>query len=118
MMSLKNLITVFVLSLAVFSCNSDNETTIQNGSATKLYRTTTPKRFLIDSTKAETAGNADWVISENSSSTPLRYPNPDQTTVTSTTLESYWRGGLSAWGIALAKEGFQASLIRTEPLLQ
>ena len=102
---LKKLIIVFASSLSVFSCNNENETTTQDNSAIKLNRTTTPKRFLFDATKAETAGNADWVISENSSSTPLRFPNPDQTTVTSTTLETYWRGGLSAWGIALAKEG-------------
>lgn len=105
MMSLKKLFFVFALSLAVFSCTNDAETTTQNDSVTKLNRTTTPKRFLFDATKAETAGNADWVISENSSNAPLRYPNPDQSTVTSTTLENYWKGGLSAWGIALAKEG-------------
>ncbi len=105
MKSFKKLCVLFALSLTVFSCNSDNETTTQNSSTTKLNRTTTPKRFLFDATKAETAGNADWIISENSSSTPLRFPNPDQSTVSTTTLETYWRGGLSAWGIALAKEG-------------
>jgi hypothetical protein len=105
MKSFKKLCLLFALSLTVFSCNSDNETTTQNSSTTKLNRTSTPKRFLFDATKAETAGNADWVISENSSNTPLRFPNPDQSTVTATTLENYWRGGLSAWGIELAKEG-------------
>ena len=93
------------LLIVLFSCNTDNESISQDNHETKLLRTTTPKRFLFDATKAETAGNADWVISENSSNTPLRYPNPDQSTVTSTTLENYWKGGLSAWGITLAKEG-------------
>jgi hypothetical protein len=93
------------LLIVLFSCNTDNESISQDNHGTKLLRTTTPKRFLFDATKAETAGNADWVISENISNTPLRYPNPDQSTVTSTSLENFWKGGLSAWGIALAKEG-------------
>ena len=73
MKSFKKLCVLFALSLTVFSCNSDNETTTQNSSTTKLNRTTTPKRFLFDATKAETAGNADWVISENSSNTPYDF---------------------------------------------
>ncbi len=59
--------------------------------------------FLFDATHAETAGNADWVIDEDSS--PQRFPTPDQTTVTSSTPENYWRGAISAWGIELVKRG-------------
>src|SRR5204863_692437 len=30
---------------------------------------------------------------------------PDQSTVTASTNETYWRGGISAWGIELVKRG-------------
>lgn len=90
----------------ITACSSDNEkTTTTVGTTAASYRTTTPKRFLFDATKAQTAGNADWVICENSSGTPVRFPSPDQTLITSTTLENYWRGGISAWGVALVKQG-------------
>ena len=62
------------------------------------------KKFLFDNTKAETAGNADWVIDEDSNN-PLRFPTPLQSTVTSSTSETYWTGALSSWGIALVKAG-------------
>jgi hypothetical protein len=62
------------------------------------------KKFLFDNTKAETAGNADWVIDEDNN-VAGRYPSPDQSTVTSSTSESYWTGALSSWGIALVKLG-------------
>jgi hypothetical protein len=102
---LKTILSTFALSLLILSCSGDNETNSTNTSATPQLRTTTPKRFLFDATKAQTAGNADWVICENTSGTPIRFPNPLQSTVTATTPENYWRGGISAWGIALAKEG-------------
>lgn len=79
-------------------------------------------KVLFDATKAETAGNADWVIDadlhnigydngpavvgQGNESNPQRYPTPDQTTVTSSTIETYWRGGISAWGIDLVKKGY------------
>ena len=62
------------------------------------------KKFLFDATKAETAGNADWVIDEDNG-TPQRIPTPAQSTVTSSTVETYWTGALSSWGIALVKGG-------------
>lgn len=106
MMLSKKMIGVFALSLLLFSCSGENDNASSASTTpTPLTRTTTPKRFLFDATKAQTAGNADWVICENSSGTPIRFPNPLQSTVTATTLENYWRGGISAWGIALAKEG-------------
>lgn len=64
----------------------------------------TAKKFLFDATKAETAGNADWVIDEDGG-VPQRIPTPAQSTVTSTTPETYWTGAISSWGIALAKLG-------------
>lgn len=65
----------------------------------------TNKKFLFDAKHAETAGNADWVIDEDNS-TPQRIPTPLQSTITSTTAETYWTGALSSWGIALAKKGY------------
>ena len=70
------------------------------------------------------AGNADWVIDADlhnlkvsaasdgsgtpgagSESNPQRYPTPDQTNVITSTPETYWQGGLSAWAIDLVKNG-------------
>ena len=65
---------------------------------------TTAKKFLFDATKAETAGNADWVIDEDGGN-PQRIPTPAQSTVTASTPETYWTGAISAWGIALVKLG-------------
>src|SRR5258708_3477648 len=80
--------------------------------------------FLFDATKAEMAGNADWVIDADthnlkvsaasdgsgtpgagSESNPQRYPTPDQTNVVAGTAETYWEGALSAWAINLVKNG-------------
>lgn len=64
----------------------------------------TTRRFLFDATKAETAGNADWVIDEDSN-IPQRTPTPAQSGITSSTPETYWTGAISSWGIALVKAG-------------
>ncbi len=66
--------------------------------------TVTVKKFLFDATKAETAGNADWVIDEDNS-TPQRIPTPTQSNITGSTIETYWTGAISSWGIALVKSG-------------
>ncbi len=63
----------------------------------------TAKKFLFDATKAETAGNADWVIDQDAS--PQQIPTPLQSTITATTAETYWTGAISSWGIALVKAG-------------
>ena len=62
------------------------------------------KKFLFDAKKAETAGNADWVIDEDNNS-PLHYPTPAQSGITTSTGETFWTGALSSWGIALVKTG-------------
>jgi len=78
------------------------------------------KKFLFDATKAETAGNADWIIDAdkwNLDYTPYahtggeesnaqRFPTPSQNNITSGTGEYYWRGALSAWGVELVKKGY------------
>ncbi|OYU97639.1 MAG: hypothetical protein CFE21_04935 [Bacteroidetes bacterium B1(2017)] len=78
-------------------------------------------KVLFDASKAETAGNADWVIDEDlnnmtwnpnatigsgSEGNAQRYPTPAQSGITASTLETYWKGALSAWGVACAKQGY------------
>ncbi len=77
-------------------------------------------KVLFDATKAEMAGNADWVIDADThnigfssgvinfngnESNPQRFPTPDQSTVAANTSENYWTGGISAWGIEAVKAG-------------
>ncbi|MBN2639441.1 MAG: T9SS type A sorting domain-containing protein [Bacteroidales bacterium] len=85
------------------------------------------KKFLFDATKAETAGNADWVIDADqfnlgypngfpvpgtgSESNPQEFPTPLQSTVTASTAETYWTGAISAWGIDLVKQGYEVSTL-------
>ena len=79
-------------------------------------------KILFDATKAESAGNADWVIDADAhniswstgpavvgsgnESNPQRIPTPAQSTITSSTAETYWEGALSSWGIDLVKKGY------------
>lgn len=82
-------------------------------------------QFLYDATKAEMAGNADWVVDADAhnlnvtngsgsgtvntggtDSNPKQFPSPSFTGVSASTTETYWQGGLSAMGVALAKRGF------------
>jgi len=61
---------------------------------------------------AQTASNADWILDADNN-IAARYPTPLQNTVTSTTAESYWKGGNSAWGIALVKLGHTVETLPT-----
>ncbi|MEI6062249.1 MAG: BACON domain-containing carbohydrate-binding protein [Bacteroidota bacterium] len=79
-------------------------------------------RILFNATKAETASNADWtidadlhnlgfsngpaVVGQGSESNPQQFPTPAQSTVTASTPETYWSGGISAWGIDMVKKGY------------
>ena len=103
-MNLFSKIVIAGFTIITFSCDNENDT---NASAkaisTAAITTATPKKFLFDATKAETAGNADWVLDADSN--PQRFPTPAQSNITASTTESFWRGGLSAWGISLVKLG-------------
>jgi hypothetical protein len=88
-------------------------------------------KFLFDATKAEMAGNADWVIdadnynlnvtsgngsgrvmsSSSYDSNPQRFPNPLQSGITSSTLETYWQGALSSWAVDLVQAGHQVETL-------
>lgn len=79
-------------------------------------------KILFDATKAETAGNADWVIDADafniywnssggyslsgSEANAQNIPTPAQSGITSSTAETYWTGGISAWGVDMVKKGY------------
>lgn len=65
---------------------------------------TTGKKFLFDAKHGQTFGNADWVIDQDNS-TVSQFPTPSQSSVTSSTAQTFWTGGISAWGVALVKLG-------------
>lgn len=79
------------------------------------------KKVLFDASHRENAANADWVIDADSissyqekypcgvyqnESTAQRFPTPDQSGITASTPETYWRGGISAFGVDLVKAGY------------
>jgi hypothetical protein len=57
----------------------------------------TVHRVLFDNTKAETAGNADWIVSTSQPDPLAQNRNP--------TSETAWTGALSSWGVALQRTG-------------
>lgn len=79
-------------------------------------------KILFDATKAESAGNADWVIDADShnlgfssgpalsgtgsEANPQRIPTPLQSNITAATPEDYWNGALSYWAIDCVKKGY------------
>ncbi|MCU1679465.1 MAG: Hydrolase [Amycolatopsis sp.] len=54
-------------------------------------------RVLFDNTKAETAGNADWIISTSIPDPTGQNPSPST--------DTDWTGAISSWGVALQKTG-------------
>jgi len=64
------------------------------------------KTILFDAAHAQTAGNADWTLDEDTCGTAQRFPTPDQSGITSSTAETYWNGAHSAMGVDLVKKGF------------
>ena len=84
-------------------------------------------KILFDATKAESSGNGDWVIDADShnlgfnngpavvgqgdESNPQRYPTPAQSTITSSTPETFWNGALSSWGIDMVKKGYEVETL-------
>ena len=64
---------------------------------TPQARAATTYTVLFDDTLAETAGNADWIISTSMPDPLAQNPAP--------TTEKSWTGALSAWGFALQRTG-------------
>jgi hypothetical protein len=71
------------------------------------------KSILFDAKHAQTAGNADWTLDEDSCGVAQRYPTPDQAGITSSTPETYWSGAFSAMGVDLVKKGFHVESLPT-----
>ncbi|MFD8655907.1 hydrolase [Streptomyces mirabilis] len=69
---------------------------LQTTTAAPAHAATT-HRVLFDNGHAETAGNADWIISTSQ-------PNP-LSEDSSPSSETDWTGALSSWGVALQKTG-------------
>ncbi|WP_381562387.1 hydrolase [Streptomyces eurythermus] len=69
---------------------------VQAGTGTPAHAAAT-HRVLFDNAHAETAGNADWIIS-TSQPDPLGQDS-------SPSAETDWTGALSSWGVALQKTG-------------
>ena len=78
-------------------------------------------KVLFDATKAETAGNADWVIDADlfnlnynpnatvgggNEANAQGIPSPPQSGITASTSETYWKGGISNWGVDCVKKGY------------
>jgi len=77
-------------------------------------------KILFDATKVQMAGSADWVIDADvhnlytnntltttgTESNPQRIPTPLQSTITASTPETYWDGGLSHWAIDCVRQGY------------
>ncbi len=87
-------------------------------------------KVLFDATKHEMAGNADWVIDADAwtnnmpaypcsgntnESLPGRYPTPSQSGITSSTAETYWTGGISAWAVDIVKTWGQDWTVESLP---
>ena len=85
-------------------------------------------KILFDASKAEMAGNADWIIDSDlfnlgtnfngamvegrgDDSNPQNIPTPSQDNITPSTLETYWSGGISNWAIDLVKKGFHVETL-------
>jgi hypothetical protein len=84
-----------VIALAAAGVATGSAQAAPSGSAAPAAAGT--HRVLFDNTKAETAGNADWIISTS---------QPDPLGQDSTpSAETDWTGALSSWGVALQKAG-------------
>jgi len=83
-----------------------------NSASFTINAAPTAKRFLFDNRHQQTAGNADWVMDQDNS-VAARYPTPSQTNITASTSETYWTGGISAWGISLVKLGHSVETLPT-----
>lgn len=66
----------------------------------------TGKKILFDAAHGQHAGNADWVIDSDQCNFAQRFPTPSPREIRQNSPENTWTGGFSAFGIALAKAGY------------
>ncbi|GHF40463.1 hypothetical protein GCM10018790_17570 [Kitasatospora xanthocidica] len=85
------------LAPAATAAPTSNAATSTATATTATAAAATPHRVLFDNSKAETAGNADWIISTSQPDPLAQNPAP--------TTDKSWTGALSAWGVALQKTG-------------
>jgi hypothetical protein len=81
---------LLVLNLAVVSIAFFNGGNVPTAHAATY-------KVLFDASHAETAGNADWIISTSQPNPLNQNANPQ--------VETDWTGAISAWGVALQKTG-------------
>ena len=82
---------------------------LENVHATYAHVTaSTPYKVLFDNAHAETAGNADWVISSSQPDPLKENPNPQ--------VETDWTGGISSWGVTLQKTGRYSLMTNTSAI--
>jgi hypothetical protein len=85
------------LALLVITLLVDSITSTPHVGQTAPIPATPIYSVLFDNAHAQTAGNADWIISTSQPDPLLEDPNPQ--------VETDWTGGISAWGVALQRTG-------------
>jgi hypothetical protein len=91
---------VVLIAISLVSCFGLNR---NQSAATTTQTSERPFYALFDNTKAETAGNADWVV-DATGRDPLRL-TPVVPLPSSPLVETDWDGALSAWGVELSRSG-------------
>ncbi|MFK8907203.1 hydrolase [Streptomyces sp. YS-3] len=84
-------------ALAVFGILGGGTAALAVTAPPAAAATTPAHRVLFDNSKAETAGNADWIIGTSQPDPLGQNPAPSA--------EKDWTGALSSWGVALQKTG-------------
>ncbi|MCS7076689.1 MAG: hypothetical protein NZ455_08275 [Bacteroidia bacterium] len=116
-----------ILCITFIACGGKrsvkNSSTSDNEKQVYVPQKEVKAMILFDATKAEMAGNADWVIdadiynlgtlnngrigiSKKGEANPQRYPTPSIDKITPSDPEDIWKGALSAWAISLVKAGY------------
>ena len=98
-----------LIVLIVGSLLALTQQTLSKAHATYTHRAaSTTYKVLFDDAHAETAGNADWVISSSRPDPLKENPNPQ--------VETDWTGGLSSWGVTLQKTGRYSLMTNTSTI--
>jgi len=90
------------LALAAFATGAGSSQAVPVGPATTAA---TSARILFDNGHAETAGNADWIISTAQPDPFVQKASP--------LVEKDWTGAISAWGVSLAQNRVKYPTLRT-----
>ena len=99
---------VLVLVVSLFALTQQHIRVYARFASSHTAHATTPYHVLFDDAHAETAGNADWIISTSMPDPLQENANPQN--------ETDWTGGLSSWGVALQKTGRYSLMTNTGTL--